>query len=178
VSALRPGVRILFKNRSGGGIVRSVSGDWVTVELDEGIEIMVSVLEVVLCEAGKEAHLYNWGHPEQVRKVQGDVRAIHPHNFRGGPEIPEIDLHFEKIYGRAPEPGEQVLSLQLSYLKKCLAKLKASGCKQVIVIHGLGQGILRDEVHALLRSYPDVRLEEADPVRFGTGAVKVVFLED
>lgn len=175
MTLFRQGDRVLFRNRPGGGTVCSISGDWVTVELDEGVEITVSIQELVFCEAGKEAHLHNLGHPEQVQKLKEDLKHSQPMSPLSGPEIPVIDLHFEKIYGRVPQPGEQIVSLQLSHLKKCLSKLKAAGCRQVIVIHGVGQGILRDEVYALLRLYPDIRLEKAAPDRFGEGAVKVIF---
>lgn len=178
MSPFRPGVRVLFKNRSGGGIVRSATGDRVTVELDEGIELTVQARELVVCEAGEEAHLHNWGHPEQIRKVKKDVQESPVQSPYSGPEIPVIDLHFEKITGREPEPGEQTLMRQLSYLKKCLSKLKAAGCREVIVIHGVGQGILRNEVNALLRQYPDIRLEQIDSGRFGGGAVKVTFIQE
>lgn len=175
---MRPGVRVLFKNRSGGGIVRSVTGTSVTVELDEGIEVTVISAELVMCAADEDAHLQHWGHPEQLRKIRKDVRDIQAGKPLSDAELPVIDLHFEKIFGREPRPDEHSLSMQLSHLKKRLSKLKAAGCRQVIVVHGVGQGILRDEVLAYLRLSPGIRWEEADPSRFGGGAVKVIFLQD
>jgi len=47
----------------------------------------------------------------------------------------------------------------------------------MIVIHGVGEGRLRDEVHNVLKHYPGVRFRDADPRRFGSGATEIELLQ-
>ena len=50
------------------------------------------------------------------------------------------------------------------------------GKKKLIVIHGVGEGILREEVRKVLQFYDNVQFHDADMRKYGVGATEVIIL--
>ncbi len=89
----------------------------------------------------------------------------------------ELDLHIEKL--RPDHKGMnnfEMLTLQLQTLEKYLDLATAHHQSSMIVIHGLGTGKLRDEIHELLRLRRDVKnfINRYHPA-YGYGATEVYF---
>lgn len=89
----------------------------------------------------------------------------------------ELDLHIEKL---SPDHERlsafEKLTLQLDTLEKYLDLGSAHHLSSMIVIHGLGTGKLRDEVHEVLRLRRDVKsfVNRYHPA-YGYGATEVFF---
>ncbi len=88
-----------------------------------------------------------------------------------------VDLHIEKITDDWKHLSNyEIVSLQLKtfekYYELALAHLQPS----LIVIHGVGEGRLKDEIHAILRLKKEVKsfVNQYDP-RFGYGATEIFF---
>lgn len=89
----------------------------------------------------------------------------------------ELDLHIEKLVNnpRALSNAE-IIKIQLDTLQRYLHLAIAHRQHSMIVIHGLGKGKLRDEVHAELRMTPEVaRYKNEWSGRYGFGATEVIF---
>lgn len=84
----------------------------------------------------------------------------------------EIDLHAEALQlDIAGMSGSQILEKQLSAFKSYLEQAIASGLDQVLIIHGAGQGTLRQEIHRQLGKHPNVAYyKDARKEKFGYGA--------
>ena len=48
------------------------------------------------------------------------------------------------------------------------------GKRKLIVIHGVGEGVLREEVRRTLQYYQGVQFHDADMRRYGVGATEVL----
>ncbi|MEO6038206.1 MAG: Smr/MutS family protein, partial [Saprospiraceae bacterium] len=71
--------------------------------------------------------------------------------------IPEIDLHIQTITnGYARLDKSEILRLQLVHFQRFLDKAVRLGVPRVFVIHGVGEGKLRDAIADRLRHHPDV----------------------
>lgn len=88
-----------------------------------------------------------------------------------------IDLHIEKLTDNWQHMSNlEIISLQLKTFEKyydlALSHLQPS----LIVIHGVGSGRLRDEIHDLLKVRKEVKsfVNQYDP-RFGYGATEIYF---
>jgi dsDNA-specific endonuclease/ATPase MutS2 len=89
----------------------------------------------------------------------------------------ELDLHIEKLTKEhATLSGFEKLTLQLQTLEKYLDLAVAHRQPSMIVIHGLGTGKLRDEIHEILRIRRDVKsfINRYHPA-YGYGATEVFF---
>ncbi|MBS1665231.1 MAG: Smr/MutS family protein [Bacteroidetes bacterium] len=88
-----------------------------------------------------------------------------------------VDLHADKI---TDKPGAldnfEILTLQLQTFEKYFDLAFAHHLPSMVVIHGVGTGKLRDEVHEALRAKRNVKsfINRYDP-RYGMGATEIFF---
>lgn len=68
-----------------------------------------------------------------------------------------LDLHLEKLSGYTPNSGLTILDYQLKECRKFLEEVIARKYLSATIIHGKGEGILRDQVIHLLKEFPQVR---------------------
>lgn len=89
----------------------------------------------------------------------------------------EIDLHIEKLMDH-PERLTviEILAIQLNEFQKHLEQAIALRQSMLTVIHGIGKGRLRNEVHEVLRRTPEVNyfVNQYHP-RYGYGATEIFF---
>jgi hypothetical protein len=93
------------------------------------------------------------------------------------PARQELDLHIEKLVDKWQDLDNfEILTLQLQTLEKYLDLGLAHHLTSMIVIHGVGSGKLRDEIHEVLRLKKGVKsfVNRYDP-RYGYGATEVFF---
>ncbi len=89
----------------------------------------------------------------------------------------EIDLHIDRLVADPSKLNKsQILKKQLEVFEKYLDEAIRLGVERVFIIHGVGQGKLRDEITTRLLQTPEVQQfkNEFHP-RFGWGATEVVF---
>lgn len=89
----------------------------------------------------------------------------------------EVDLHIEKIM---PDwsglSNFEILTIQLHEFQRYLDAAIAARQFSMVVIHGVGKGKLREEIHEILRRTPEVRnfVNQYD-IRYGYGATEIFF---
>jgi len=87
----------------------------------------------------------------------------------------EVDLHIEKLTDAWSHLSNfEMLTLQLNTFEKYLDLAVAHHQHNLIVIHGVGTGKLKDEIHEILKSRREVRsfINQYDP-RYGYGATEI-----
>jgi len=87
----------------------------------------------------------------------------------------EVDLHIEKLTHDWRNLSKfEMLTLQLNTFEKYLDLALAHHQHNLIVIHGVGSGKLKDEIHELLKAKRGVRsfINQYDP-RYGYGATEI-----
>jgi hypothetical protein len=88
-----------------------------------------------------------------------------------------VDLHVEKLSDNWKEMSNfEILTLQLNEFEKWYQLAIANRLPDFIVIHGVGTGKLRDEIHDILKIKKEVKtfINQYDP-RFGYGATEIFF---
>ncbi|MEN9339175.1 MAG: hypothetical protein RIQ62_487, partial [Bacteroidota bacterium] len=92
-------------------------------------------------------------------------------------KVNELDLHIEKL---VPQPhslaSREILSIQIKAFQQALDLAIATQQSTIILIHGIGKGTLKQEIHKLLNQTKEVSryVNEFDS-RYGYGATKVFF---
>lgn len=112
--------------------------------------------------------------PEQLQEKLENSRPDASGAFVPAP-TPTLDLHIEKLSPHAAGMSSQeILNLQLSNFEKHLDQAIAAGLDEVVYIHGVGNGTLRDAIHKRLSQLSNINFfKDAQKDKFGYGATLV-----
>ena len=108
-------------------------------------------------------------------QLAGYVTTVSSKNIE--PAKYEIDLHIEQLVKNAVGlKNEEIIKKQLDTLEHYLHLAIVHRQERMIVIHGLGKGVLRDEVHKVLKQTPEVkRFKNEWSGKYGFGATEIHF---
>jgi dsDNA-specific endonuclease/ATPase MutS2 len=92
------------------------------------------------------------------------------------PEIVEIDLHInELIDSSAGLSNSEILQIQKDKVESEMKQAIQTGVKKIVFIHGLGQGVLKQEVISLLKTkFRKYFFQDASFKEYGYGATMVI----
>ena len=86
----------------------------------------------------------------------------------------EIDLHIENlIESWMGLSNFDIVSIQLSSFRKRFNQAIVNNEPFLVVIHGVGKGVLRNEIYNYLRQFPDIKVGPADTKIYGLGASEI-----
>lgn len=86
-------------------------------------------------------------------------------------KLPVIDLHMENLTERHNHmSNHEIVLFQLDKFKQFLNRNEYLKNPKMIVIHGLGQGKLKQEIRELIQGLPGATMYDADYQKFGGGA--------
>lgn len=87
----------------------------------------------------------------------------------------EIDLHIEKLTKDYPfMSNSEMLKMQMETFEKNLNYAIASGMDEITFIHGIGNGVLKKEIHKYLSHLGNIKyFQDTQKSRFGYGATLV-----
>ena len=87
-----------------------------------------------------------------------------------------IDLHVDHLILIGEDMSGDILAKQLSYLEKMLHAAVLANLSEMLIVHGVGTGILRTQVHKFLHQSPLVKDFGHDYLPgYGVGATRVWF---
>ncbi len=90
----------------------------------------------------------------------------------------EVDLHIHQLVDSIRNlDNYDMLNLQLETAKRKLEFAIQKRFSKVVFIHGVGEGVLRNELHSLLKKYP-VDFYDASYQKYGLGATEVYIYQN
>lgn len=106
-------------------------------------------------------------------ELNGNTSAPMKSSFPKPPK--EVDLHIEKLSpDHALMSNSEMLRLQMETFEKNLNYAIASGMDEITFIHGIGNGVLRKEIHKYLSQLGNIKyFQDTQKSRFGYGATLV-----
>lgn len=88
-----------------------------------------------------------------------------------------IDLHLtEEVLNSPHYKPKDSLRIQLDLFEKELDDALVRGINGLIVIHGIGEGVLKNAIHKILKQHPHISdyINEYHPL-YGWGSTKITF---
>jgi len=173
VNRFEIGERVVFLREVGGGVVRRIKHNTIFVEDETGFERPFKSKDL-----GKvfgtnfpiAQHLLQKNTQQFVRNETRKLYIEHKNYW-------EIDLHFDTISQqydrRIPINKTHILEHQLNIFKEFYWRAREKKVRRLIVIHGFGKGILREELHLFLIAQPGVDFFDAPYIQYGHGAIQV-----
>jgi hypothetical protein len=124
-----------------------------------------------------------WQFQLDVGEVKVDAAKLKESFFKSPEEkkivekpLKEIDLHIEKLREDYQFlNSNEILKTQLERFQKTLDAAIVHQLPSVVFIHGVGNGILRHEIHKVISKNPQVKtFMDARKEKFGYGATEVI----
>ncbi|MBW1296792.1 DNA mismatch repair protein MutS [Aquimarina litoralis] len=164
------------------GKVIAISGDEITITSDDGFEMSFMREELVKEESNNflvptyEEVQKNLQHKEIYKKKP--KRPVAKPKERNIPAM-EVDLHIHKLVKSTKGmSNHDMVTLQLDTAKRQLDFAISKRIPNIIFIHGVGQGVLKEELRYLFGRYDNVRISDADYKKYGLGAMEIYIVQN
>ena len=163
-----------------GKIVGFEKNKTIKVETSDGFELVFNENEVILVESNAVELNFNANLKQILAEKEGGKKKQSNLIKLSKKEVPvyEVDLHLEKIItGRNQNLSNyDKLNIQLEEAKRCLDFAISKRYQRVVLIHGVGEGILRNEIHDILKLKIEVKsfINQFHPL-YGYGATEIFF---
>ncbi len=161
------------------GVVTEISGTEITIETEAGFAMRYSASELV-----KVTEAFNVSNYE-VARIKGEKELPKKRKSdkiktkeRNAPKM-EVDLHIHQITNS--EKGmtsHDKLNLQLETAKRQLEFAIRKRIQKVVFIHGVGEGVLKEELKYLFGRYENIRYYDADYAKYGLGATEIYIYQN
>lgn len=164
------------------GTVISISSANLVLETEDGFEMTFAIKEVVKIESDIEI-MPSYDEVERNIKeknvfVKKEKRPIKVRKTKEQPPM-EIDLHIDKlIKSTRGMTNHDIVTMQLETAERQLRFAIEKRIQKVVFIHGVGQGVLKEELRYVFGKYDNVKISEADYKRYGVGAMEIYILQN
>ncbi|MBL4863148.1 MAG: Smr/MutS family protein [Crocinitomicaceae bacterium] len=173
------GQKIVFLHESGGGVVNSITeeGRYI-VEDEDGFEraFLTSELALVYSEDYKisEEDIQGINEDESFSYAKHHVTKEVLTGARRPIDVWELDLHIEEITeSHARWSNAEILKKQMQELRSFYQRAKSKRIRKIIIIHGVGEGVLKEEVRSFFDKQDALEYYDADYREYGKGATAV-----
>lgn len=162
------------------GEVINITGDGIMVETTGGMIFKFNSSELVKVEIeqhelSKFTDINNPLLKDKISQASPKNTVFTKHKKE---VVLEIDLHIEKLTKSTKNMDNyDMLNLQLDTAKNKIEYAISKKISKIIFIHGVGEGILKSELHRLLRKYP-IKFYDASYKKYGLGATEVYIFQN
>ena len=158
------------------GFVTEINKEEVFVKDSDGMEYRFLKRELVKIEVDQNelSKFSDINNPMLKAKIQPSKKAKKSSFVKDRNEVVmEVDLHAEKLVKSTRGMDNfDILSLQLDTAKQKLEYCISKKISKLVLIHGVGDGVLKTELLYLLNNYP-VKYYDASYQKYGQGATEV-----
>lgn len=183
---LKIGDKVRFLNSDGHGIITKIL-DLERVELENNFGFLeeYKISELVPERKQEDYQTENLAFDKEIKsKINAektnnknfDLKRKFRHLQRyGSKEIVVLDLHIENLIdSHNGMSNSAILKIQMSHFKSFLNKSIDKKQRKIVVIHGVGEGVLRHEIRKELDIYhPYFEYYDASYDEFGYGATEI-----
>lgn len=163
------------------GVVTNIAGNEITVETDMGFQISFAPNELIKVAGSNTIRVSNYDiaqvkkEKEQPKRKNSKVLKSKERNV---PKM-EVDLHINQLLKSSKGMGNyDILNLQLETAKRQLNFAIQKRIQKIVFIHGVGEGILKEELYFLFNRYDNLKFYDADYQKYGLGATEVYIFQN
>lgn len=176
---LKPGDYVVVIDENHAGKVIRINKDWVYFEDRDGFEYAYPKYQLIKKNKGEEAGFFTREKPLIVKKEKDKANQNHSRiqlSYDFSASKPIFDLHLEDL---SPDlnfsNNHESLLFQLRCAEEIIEQAEVSGCRNLVFIHGVGKGKLRQELRRMLNEkYSYIEYLDASYQQFGFGATEII----
>lgn len=176
--SFKVGEEVTFVYESGTGVIQRIDKNLFYIEDETGFERPFKETEIAKIygrdyQLGDEDVL-QITEDESLEEVKHFVKQEKRSGYLKPIDVWEVDLHIEEhLASHSGLSNTQILSKQMSIFKSFFKNAKEKQIRKLVVIHGVGEGVLKDEVRTFLQGKSYVEFYDANYQEYGKGATAV-----
>lgn len=161
------------------GVVTKISGKEITIETEEGFPMVCEKFELIKAAGSFTVTNYEVAQIKSEKEIpqKRNTKVPRPKE-RNSPKM-EVDLHVHQlINSEKGMTSHDKLNLQLETAKRQLEFAIRKRIQRVVFIHGVGEGVLKEELKYLFGRYENIKYYDADYQKYGLGATEVYIFQN
>lgn len=161
------------------GRVVKIDGSIVIVDSDDGFPLQFDESELVRIADDIKVSNYEVALVKKEKELpkRKNTKVVKPKE-RNMPKM-EVDLHINQLVKNPKKLSNyDMLNLQLETAKRQLDFAIRKRIQKVVFIHGVGAGVLKEELHYLFKKYENVKYYDADYQKYGLGATEIYIYQN
>ncbi len=165
------------------GKVIEVSENTITIESNDGFEFQFQPSELIVIQPNESIDFSSLDQNLADIKLE---KSVSKRNNRAVPKAKErhrptfvVDLHIHQLTDSSKGMTNfDMLNLQLDTARNQLEFAIKKRIPKMVFVHGVGAGVLKQELHTILRRYNSVQFYDANYKTFGLGATEVKIFQN
>lgn len=161
------------------GKVDAIHGNNITIISDDGFPLVYAPHELVLIADDIRVSNYEIARIKKEKELpkKRKIAVVRPKE-RNAPKM-EVDLHINQLVKNPKQMDNYaMLNLQLETAKRQLDFAIGKRIQKVVFIHGVGEGILKEELRYLFNKYDNIKYYDAEYQKYGLGATEVYIFQN
>lgn len=170
---LKIGTKIKVIDENITGTITKLKGEYIYLNDSEGFEYCFHLSEVIK-DLSIDYDEYKDEEPNSFVKPKFKAfRKSHRHPYL----IREIDLHIENLVEKANLLDKnEILTIQLDVARNEVERAMFESQIRLILIHGFGKGVLKQELTNLLYRYTNIEFYDASFKEYHGDAIEVRYI--
>ena len=163
------------------GTIVAIEVGTIVIESDDGFPLHYRPSELIKLNTTDSIRVTNHEisqvKSQKEEPVKRKAQTAKPKQ-RNDPKM-EVDLHIGQLVKSFKRLSNyEILEIQLNTAKRQLEFAIQKRIQKVVFIHGVGEGVLREELYALFRRYDNLKYYDADYGKYGAGATEVYIYQN
>ena len=178
------GDKVLVMDENFSGVVSNILPDKITIETEEGFELDFSPNELLKIHPKESLNKELFSNQSIKTVISEKEEEKKRKNLRVKPKernqpTMEVDLHIHQLTSNERGmSGHDKLTLQLDTAKRKLEFAMSKNIQKIVLIHGVGQGVLRAELEFMVNRYDNMKWYDANYQKYGLGAMEVYIYQN
>lgn len=172
---MKPGDKVQFiAEKCSAVIIKVLSPQQLLIEDEDGFQYEVAKSEVM------PIAIQDWSNDQFVSAFvskesenEMPISKYLKRVWKVNNGVAQIDLHFHELTERNNEVSGDKQVFQLRVFREALEQVQLAQARELIVIHGVGEGVLRSAVVKHLKRTTTFEFMDADYKTYGFGAIRI-----
>ncbi|MDT0622760.1 Smr/MutS family protein [Croceitalea vernalis] len=179
MSKFKIGDKVEVLDEAAKGMVIAIQTDIITIEDEDGFKLDFTPNQLLLLEGAFEVSSFEVAEikTQKEEKARKNFTVVKPKE-RSAPRM-EVDLHIHQLTASTRGMTNfEMLNLQLDTAKRQLEFAMIKRIQKVVFIHGVGEGVLKEELKYLFNRYENIKHYDAEYQKYGLGATEVYIFQN
>lgn len=177
MKSFKIGENVGFLHEKGSAeIVEIISNQWVIIKDSEGFVQKRNTNDLIKIH-GNDYQLQDISLPKDVTKItRKKITTELGASTNKKQTTWEIDLHIEHLLDSFKGlSNTEILLKQMHHFRSKFSTAKNQRIQKLIVIHGVGEGVLKNEIRTFLHRQEHIEFFDGSYLEYGKGATEIRF---